>query len=401
MKAARYTLKAVENPMGAVAAFRAKHADAQVRVDERGFVVTDDIRFLDFVAKWGTDGYKKDDAPLRAGAKQLEFQAAHQPQVVNRSGLYAETEVQRRDLRASFQPPPFFPPEVQAFALTPEFQRPLTAVTHPLMLGEGPPDDGVVTLHGTNTEGFDPGHVMLSDASRGTHSSFAPRNVELAKTHALPRHPVGTLQAFPQADRDFGSFVTEGKHYGLEDDPYVYQQAKGVEAVGGKVPITQTPKAQHFAHGFDPRFLDPALFAKELELTKQREAQLAGEAAYQIATVSDNPLENPRLKPLGDPSTPEIAARLAEQKKNIEARGTNQAANCVTDLLWQLYNTPVPNAVPPRTVLTTDDLTRLGMVQRDDGGPPRFKPGQDLRPQDLFLYLRWAESDYLGSLGGT
>jgi hypothetical protein len=256
-------------------------------------------------------------------------------------------------------------------------------------------------MFGTNTELPEPGHVMLTDASRGNHSSFAPRNLELPKESRLPNFSVGTLKAFPQAERDVGVFYTQGKHFELADDPYVYQQGAGVDAVSGTLAMTRTPKVQHFAFSFDTRFLDPVAFGAELASHQLKELYLPEEAAYQVATVSDNPLDNPHAGP-AQPDTPSLRARLEAQAKNVADRGTNQAQNCVTDLLWQLYNTPVPavNGAPQRTVLTTEDLFALGMEPGPDGGPPRFVPGRDLRPQDLFLYLRFAEAKYLASLEG-
>ena len=48
--------------------------------------------------------------------------------------------------------------------------------------------------------------------------------------------------------------------------------------------------------------------------------------------------------------------------------------------------------------LDATDLQRMGMVV-PDGGQPEFLPGRDLRPQDLFLYLRYLEAQHLAQLG--
>jgi hypothetical protein len=399
----RYDFKQVADLNRAVVEFQARFPGATVDVKGSG-VVTSDARFAAFAERYRADAFALAGDATKANA--LEGASAHRARIVAAPNLFgdaliepaAATKTAPSMLRPSFEPPPFFPAEVRAFFESPEYRASLDPESHPLMTGSGLLEDGRVTIHGTNTELPDPGHLMGTDVSRGTHSSFAPRNHELPRAQRTPGRGVGVLQAFPQAEMDLSIFTTAGKHFDLGADPYVFEQAKEVDPSTGTLPVaTDRPKAQHFAWSFDARFIDPAAFSDEVSRARTSAGSSARAAAYQAATVSDNPLENPRVRPLPEPLSPTQAERLEEQRRAIDERGSNQAQNCVTSLLWQLFNTPMP-APSKRTVLTTEDLSRLGMEPSPDGGPPRFVPGRDLRPQDLFLYLRWQEKQHLGSL---
>jgi len=389
--AIHYRFQKPSDLAAAVARFRQEHPDSDLQI-VRGVAITRDARFAPIASRYqaAVSDLTLNSGPLRSQASQEAALPSTRHALFNERVLPAP----------SFEPPPFFPAEVRAFYQSAAYQDSLTRDAHPLMKGLGPQDDGRVTLHGTNTELPSPGHIMATDVRRQTHSSFGPRNSELDRHHQLPTHLVGTLKAFPQAATNIGAFYTEGKHFGLHEDPYVFAASGKAQSDSGVRSVSEVPKTQQFAFAFDPRFIDPIAFAEEVRFADAHAASDLREAAYQVATVSTNPLENPRVDPPA-PLSPKQAQRIEGQRRNIEERGTNQANNCVTDILWKLFNTPVPNAeggIPTRTVLTQEDLLRLGMELDSTGGTLSFVPGRDLRPQDLFLYLRWSEQQYLASL---
>jgi hypothetical protein len=195
-------------------------------------------------------------------------------------------------------------------------------------------------------------------------------------------------------------------------------------------------KRQDFDHAFDPAFLDPKTFARLTREAHEREAELASpEGGPALRAIEQRQIEtmargNPDLIPdmlpqsLEEQVRTDARAELArehefrlagvplDQERQADERGkpttmgraegtsqhdprredfqppgaagpegTIQAQNCGTELLGIMRQ---------MGVITPQDLVMLG---GDKNG--RFKPGNDLTPQQLYEHLRWKEHEFM------
>jgi hypothetical protein len=195
----------------------------------------------------------------------------------------------------------------------------------------------------SNGKDLDPGHI--SATANGEHSSWCGKG----NFQSIPGAS-GQSQAFPGGP-DVPHGTRRGEYATEQNDNYLRA-------------------AQDADHVFDPSFIDPAGFVEakqEVEATKgQQQAFVlrSFDAKGDLANQDQVPTPNGNV-PVSD----------TEQGKSI------QANNCGTDLVAKLR---------AQGVLGPADFEMLGM--NPDG---TYKQGQDVRPQDVMLHLRWREFEHL------